>query len=323
MIKSGIVSVVSVMGLCGSVAGQVVYVSSLNDDAVLRYDADSGVFIDTFVTSGSGGLDEPHGSLERCADVLVCSFATDQVLRYDRATGAFIDVFIDNTDGLDNPVSIQHGPDGNLYVSSQGSDEILRYTPDGVFIDVFVTNRAVLDGPSGFAFGPDGRWYVAGRFSGNVIAYDGTTGAFDALIADTTDGLGAGSTFGLMIGSNDDVYVVSDNAVWRYDLDTAAFVATIPLAFPIGMGPGPNGEIIVANSNNLFSIDPVTDVVSPALLSGGVISTLNFFRYEGAVGGPDCGAPVPTASAWGLIVLTVLLVVAGAVVCHRRVGHPA
>ncbi|CAN0355908.1 unnamed protein product, partial [Ectocarpus sp. 4 AP-2014] len=108
--------------------------------------------------------------------------------------------------------SLVVGPDENLYVASQLSDEVLRYdSQTGQLIDAFITaGSGGLSGPSGIAFGPDGRLYVSGRYGGNVIAYDGTTGAFDEVIADAGDGLSTGTTFGLAFGENGDLYFASN-----------------------------------------------------------------------------------------------------------------
>ncbi len=276
------------------VRADTLYVSSLGTDEVLRYDPATGAFIDTFIpAAANGGLDAPHAILEREDDVLVASFGTHEVLRYDRESGAFLGALIGPATGahLVNPVYIAQGPDGRLYISSQGppgqpvpgadTDQIQRYEQNGDFVDAFVpTASGGLDGPSGFAFGPDDRLYVAGRYSANVIAYDAATGAFDEVLADATDGLGAGNTFGLNFGGNDDFYVASNNAVRRYDLDTGTFIATIPLGFPIGIEPGPDGDVFAATSNNLRSIDADTNAASPPFLgAGGVIDVLNFFHF--------------------------------------------
>lgn len=223
----------------------IVYVSSLSNHEILRYDGDTGVFIDTFIpVSSNGPLDQPHGTLERPTDLLVSSFGTDQVLRFDRTTGEFLDVFIDATTGINNPVVMRYGPDGYLYLSSQASDEIYRFCHDGQMLDVFVAAGAGgLDGPSGFDFGDDGRLYVASRFSGEILSYDAATGGFIESVANPGDGLSVGNTFGAAFGDNGDLYFASANQIFRYDPDTSSIVATIPLGFPIGVESGPPGAI--------------------------------------------------------------------------------
>ncbi len=80
------------------------YVSSDFAHEVLRYDATTGQFLDTFIPSSAGtGLNQPHGILDRGSDVLVASFGTDSVLRFDRDTGALQGPFIDSTSGLNDP----------------------------------------------------------------------------------------------------------------------------------------------------------------------------------------------------------------------------
>jgi len=264
----------------GGAQAQVLYVSSDFSHEVLRYDPKTGALIDVFVSAGSGGLDQPHGIIDRGPDIIVASFGTDQVLRYDTTTGAFLGVFISSATGLNDPVYMIHGPDGNLYISSQASDEILRYTPDGVLIDAFVTaGSGGLDGPSGFAFAPDGRLYVAGRYSANVLAYDGSTGAFIETVLDNSDGLTSGDTFGLQIGDNGELYVASNGNVYRYNLDSHAMVG-IPVGFPIGLENGPDGGVFVATSNNLRLIDTGDNSISGPFLVGGAINLLNFFHFS-------------------------------------------
>jgi WD40 repeat protein len=294
--------------LCAAIAGasaapqcpsNVLYVSSDFGHEVLRYDATTGQYIDTFVSAAAAtGLNQPHGILDRGTDVLVASFGTDQVLRYDRNTGALLGVFIDSTSGLNDPVYILVGPDGNLYVSSQASDEVLRYDSSGTLIDAFVSAGAGgLDGPSGMAFGPDGRFYVAGRYSADVIVYDGATGAFDEVLVDSTDGLASGNTFGLQFGDNGDLYFVSNNLLFRYDVDTDSIVTTIGFGFPIGLEPGPSGGIFVADNNNLSIVNTGDNSVSGSFLTGGSINLLNFFHFSnvqvpGMVGDSDCDGDI-------------------------------
>ena len=287
------------------------YVSSDLSHEVLRYDASTGAFIDVFLSGN--GLNQPHGILERCDDILVASFGTDQIMRFNRSTGAFLGIFIDAPTGLNDPVYILNGPDDNLYISSQASDEILRFTSSGAFVDAFVVaGSGGLDGPSGMAFGPDGRLYVAGRFSANVIAYNGTTGAFDELIADSSDGLSSGDTFGLIFGGNNDLYFVSNGNVYRYDLGTSSILTTVPVAGAIGLDTDVSGEVYIASSNNLRTIDLTSDVLSGTILTGGTINVLNFFHFAGT-SGISCPPPgTPATSNMGLVVLALMVLLTSA-----------
>ena len=71
------------------------YVSSFNNNQVLRYNGASGSFIDPFVTASSGGLSFPDGLVfGPDGNLYVSSFGTAQVLRYNGVTGAFIDAFV-------------------------------------------------------------------------------------------------------------------------------------------------------------------------------------------------------------------------------------
>jgi streptogramin lyase len=75
------------------------YVTSAGTDSVLRYDGITGQFLDAFVPSGSGGLNDPTALVfGPTGDMFVASGAhTDffnGILRYDGITGAFKGVFV-------------------------------------------------------------------------------------------------------------------------------------------------------------------------------------------------------------------------------------
>ena len=281
MVMRTFLRAMALAGLCvGSHArGDFFLVSSLNADEVLRYDADTGVYQGVWIAPGTGGLDAPHGYLVRDSDVLLCSWS-NAILRFDRASGAFLGTFADAGSGLSLPVCLARGPDGNVYVTSQGSDEVLRYADDGTAMGAFVAaGSGGIDGPSGLAFAPDGRLYVAGRYSANLIAYDDSTGALIGVVADAGDGLGSGDTFGLALAPNGDLYLASNGAVRRFDRGTGMFTATISTGFPIGVEAGTfggAGQALVASSNNIFLVGD-DDALTGPLLSGGSLSTLNFF----------------------------------------------
>src|SRR5262245_6507456 len=72
------------------------------------------------------------------------------------------------------------GPDGDLYLSSAASSEVLRYDgTTGAFKQVFITaGLGGLDEAEGMAFGPNGNLFVASELGNAVLEYDGVTGAF-------------------------------------------------------------------------------------------------------------------------------------------------
>jgi hypothetical protein len=116
------------------------YVGTTNHsgpDAVLRFqgplESNPGAFIDTFVASGSGGLDRvPSGGIwfRPDGDLYVTSGDTSSVLRFNGTTGAFVETVVASGEGgLSAGGGITWDDDGLLYVASQNTHEVLRYAP--------------------------------------------------------------------------------------------------------------------------------------------------------------------------------------------------
>jgi len=148
---------------------------------ILRYDGETGAFIDEFVSPGVGGLCQgvfigpagmvfgPDGNLYVTCAVGNVGF----VLRYDGRTGVPLpgpwgtpgtaEFVPAGSGGLINPPGLEFGPGGNLYVARFEADRVLRYNGQtGAFIDAFVTTSSGgLDAPTGLVFGPDGHLYVS------------------------------------------------------------------------------------------------------------------------------------------------------------------
>ena len=81
------------------------YVASFKTNSVLRYDGQTGKFIDSFFPSGSGGLEDPTGiTFGPDNNLYVNSHRNNRILRDDGQTGAFIDVFVPpGSGGLSGP----------------------------------------------------------------------------------------------------------------------------------------------------------------------------------------------------------------------------
>lgn len=148
------------------------YVSSSLTDSVLRYNGQTGAFIDTFATEEKGS--EPDGlSFGPDGNLYIANFRTNNILRYNGKTGAFIDTFVPSgSGGLNGPVKPIFGTDGNLYVSGLNSNNILRYDgKTGAFIDTFIpAGRGGLNGAGFLAFTEDSTVIPESRMGLAVLA---------------------------------------------------------------------------------------------------------------------------------------------------------
>ena len=71
------------------------YVSSGPSDMILRYDSQTGAFLNAFVPMGSGGLRIPTGlTFGPDEHLYVSSAGSNQILRFHGTTGAFLGVFV-------------------------------------------------------------------------------------------------------------------------------------------------------------------------------------------------------------------------------------
>lgn len=183
---------------------------------VVRYDGTTGTYMGDFVPLASGGLSIPTALVFGPAshnpnrlDLFVVSLGTESVKRYDGTTGAYLGDFVGSgSGGLQGPVTMTFGPDGNLYVADFYSSDLAvkRFQgpggpSPGAFIDTFIpAGSGGLQIPSGVIFGPDGNndgqfdLYVAtlatGNIKGSVKRYDGVTGEFiDTFVAERSGGL--------------------------------------------------------------------------------------------------------------------------------------
>ena len=116
------------------------YVVAQGQNRVLRYDPD-GVYLDDFHAPLASGV-----AFDADGMLYVGEAQDHSVWRYDTVTGELVDVFVaPGCGGLEVPVGIVFGPDGDLYVASAHLDNvsgnILRFDGEtGEFVEVFVPN---------------------------------------------------------------------------------------------------------------------------------------------------------------------------------------
>jgi sugar lactone lactonase YvrE len=276
-------------------------VGNTRGNNVLRFDGNTGNYLGEFIPPGSGGLSNPDtivfgpdGNGDDKPDIYVASGdkpgnsaepTASAVLRYDGITGAFIDKFVgdnpntaaDETGGLSRPYGLAFGPDGNFYVSSFLSDQILRYNgKTGQFIDVFASGNQQaggLNGPNGLLFAPDGNLYVttegsvardgkadfSASFPSQVLRYNPQTGQSSIFASPDPSPRSQGFTslLGMAIGPADGDLYVSDfaNDIRRYNLKTGELVKVLSTNYT-DTSPSSNylGSLAFSPIGNLFVV---------------------------------------------------------------------
>ncbi len=180
---------------------------------------------------------------------------------------------------LDGPAGVTVGPDGDLYISSQLNNSILKYDFNSATLSTFIPS-SVLEpiatqlgapsfGPAGLRFGPDGNLYV--ELNGGQTS---TTGAVERFNVTSVSGslTYAGSfttvdatglvqptemTFGTAPGDTNNLYVsnsVVGSVVKITGATTASPTATTFIApgsgglnYPSSLLFGPNGNLFVVD----------------------------------------------------------------------------
>ncbi|MCP3983242.1 MAG: DUF4347 domain-containing protein, partial [bacterium] len=216
-------------------------------------------------------------------DLLSTSFQTDSVMRFDANTGEFLQEFGKN-DG-DNPVDVQVGPDGRIYVTGYASNNIYRYEADGSGGTEFVTaGSGGLTAASRIAFGPDGNLYVTSMNSNEVLRYSGVDGSpLGAFVSSDLD-----EPDGITFGHDGDLYVANrgDGEILRFDGQTGvrdvSFLVTSSAGY-MDILFGPDGNLWVTNqtSDEIRRYDGVTGA------DLGVFSSVGASDFAGIAFGPD------------------------------------
>ena len=277
------------------------FVSSADTDSIIRFDANTGALIGTFVTAGSGGLDNPGGlAFGPNGNLFVNSRATGNVLEFNGGTGAFVGTFVAaGSGGLAQPLDLAFGPDGNLYVANFTGvpDKILRFNgATGAFIDVFAT-EATFNTPRHIEFAAGVLW-AAGE-ADRIWRFDAVTGAF--LNKPQSD-----NPRGLVLGADGLMYVSSSTSgVFRRDALTGAsvdqFVFPPPSLGDNDIAFGPDGQLYASGGDRVRRFDAVTGAFIDDFVAAGSggLSTGRYFLFA-------ADAAIPEPGTWSLLGLALL-----------------
>ena len=205
--------------------------------------------------------------------------------------------------GLSFPRGLAFGPDGNLYVASEGTDNILKYDgTTGTYLSEFVAAGAGgFAQPKGLAFAPDGRLYVAGYDTSSALAevyrFDAVSGAFVDKVSDywvLPSPFVFGIPYGVTTGPDGNVYFANESSSNVLRFNTAAsslseFVspASIGTVTPHYITFGPDGNLYVGIYDvpgRVLKFDGTTGAFIDTFVATG---SGGLSRPEGLAFGPD------------------------------------
>ena len=134
-----------------------IYVASIDDGKIQRYDGTTGAFIDTFATPGNVGAGWPDGptGVAFGPDGNLYVTKVDRVERYDGTTGAYIDDYLPVGGGLDNPWFSTFTPNHQVYVNPNNAPVIGGDDTGAVTEDVAVVGGNITDSGSLTIADPD------------------------------------------------------------------------------------------------------------------------------------------------------------------------
>lgn len=165
-------------------------------------------------------------------DLMVVSVGADNVVRVNGNTGDLVEMVDAGVGGMANPYSIDAGADGDWYVASFGSGDVLHF--DGLSgdpIEVFIPGGTEgLDGPTCAKWGPDGLLYVSSYRTDEIMRFDATGTYVDTFITAGLGGLdGPDYMYWRPLAPHQidpNMYVISRNTnqVLRYNATSGAFV---------------------------------------------------------------------------------------------------
>ncbi len=172
--------------------------------SIVRINHSTGEVDNDFILKGTGGLDIPREIAINGNWIYVANEGTNEVLRFNKSTGApdttpFVPA---GAQGLSMPHGLTFDDSGVLYVSSQGTGEILTYDINGQFLGVFATVNFGMSnqGATDMLFDAAGDLLIT--TGGQTLKLVGSTGALTGFEI-------AGGGRSIALGPNGDIFLTA------------------------------------------------------------------------------------------------------------------
>jgi len=174
----------------------VMLVSNLNSGEIVRFNANTGAYMDVFA-SGIGGPTRMKIGKDSLLYVLQWS-GNRKVWRY-RLDGTFVDQF--TATGVETSIGLAWDEEDNLYVSSYNGKFVKKFSPTGADLGKIISTN--LDGPTNIWFDGNGDFLV-NDYNGGAIKRFGSDGTYKGVFISGVplcEGVGFRSNGNLMVGS--------------------------------------------------------------------------------------------------------------------------
>lgn len=213
---------------------------------ILRFST-NGTFIDLVGANGLNGFNAPGSGIDDMTvgpdgnvyGTLAFGTGNNQILKYDVATNGW-SVF-SATNKLSTPRGVAFGPDGNLYVCSRGTANMLVFGPNGVLLRTNATfSGTFTTTPMGLRWDAVGNRFICTAGNGNSVICACTTNGVLTLITGTNPSGGPGaskSSLGALANGTNVFYVAFINP----------------------------GHVYLCNNTNTASVTTVDTLATPAL----------------------------------------------------------
>lgn len=183
-------------------------------------------------------------------DVVAANLRDGSVAAFDGRSGAFRGYLVEpGKGGLAGATGVAFGPNGDLFVGSSSTDQVLRYARGtGAFLGAFV-DGGELGGPFSLVFGPDGDLFVSSSARNQVLRFDGQSGAYRGIAAADSS---LGTPIGVRFGADGLLYVANarGSSVDRFDPADGKLVDRFAtgVRFASDVAFSPDGDLYVSSA---------------------------------------------------------------------------